>query len=102
MQRKTMKNDQEDEIMKKTQNCNACQFILEEETVSFGGMLLKYQFLACNNYDLRFHVRVDSGKEHVEATLGNRLDPALKLYRAIVRGRVTPCGLHDVVSDRCV
>ena len=88
--------------MKKTQNCNACQFILEEETVSFGGMLLKYQFLVCNHDDLRFRVSVDSGKEHVEATLGNRIDPALKLYHAIVRGRVTPCGLNDVVSDQFV
>ncbi len=89
-------------MMKKTQFCNTCQLTLEEETVSFGGMLITYQFLVCNRDDLRFCVRVDSGKEHVEASLGNRLDPALKLYHAIVRGRVTPCGLHDVVSDQCV
>ena len=85
--------------MRKTRTCSGCQLTLEEETVSFGGMLLKYQFLVCNEAELRFVVRVILGEEHMEAALGNRIDPALKLYRAIVRGRVTPCGLHDVVSD---
>ena len=89
----------EDATMRKAQNCNGCQLTLEEETVSFGGMLLKYQFLACNGAELRFMVRIVSGQERMEAVLGNRIDPALKLYRAIVRGRVTPCGLQDVVSD---
>lgn len=88
--------------MKTQHNCNTCQLILEEETVSFGGMLLKYQFAVCNGKDLHFLVRVASGREQVEAPLGDRIDPSLKLYRAIVRGRVTPCGLHDVVTDHCV
>lgn len=86
-------------MMRKTQICSRCQLTLEEETVSFGGMLLKYQFLVRNGAELHFVVRVILGQEHVEAALGNRIDPALKLYRAIVRGRVTPCGLQDVVSD---
>ena len=87
--------------MKKSQSCHTCQLTLEEETVSFGGMLLKYQFTVCNGDTLRFLVRITSGQEHTEAILGNRIDPSLKLYRAIVRGRVTPCGLHDVVTDYC-
>ena len=88
--------------MKKSHNCTVCQLTLEEETVSFGGMLLKYQFAVCNGDSLRFLVRITSGQEQMEAILGNRIDPSLKLYHAIVRGRVTPCGLHDVVTDYCV
>ena len=89
-------------MKKRNCNCNACRLTLEEETVSFGGMLLKYQLLICNGEDTKFYIRVATGDEHMEAALGNRVDPALKLYRAIVRGRVTPCGLQDVLSDLCV
>ena len=87
--------------MKKQSACRNCQLTLEEETVSFGGMLLKYQFAVCNDETPRFLVRITSGQERMEAILGNRIDHSLKLYRAIVRGRVTPCGLHDVVTDYC-
>ena len=86
--------------MKKNMNCDACKLTLEEETVSFGGLLLNYQLLVCNGKGSRFRVRVASGGEHMEAELGNQVTPALKLYHAIVRGRVTPCGLPDVIADR--
>ena len=88
--------------MKKAQNISLEKIILDEETVSFGGMLLNYQFAVCSNDSPRFYVRVAIGQEHMEAPLGDRIDPSLKLYHAIVRGRVTPCGLHDVVADYCV
>ena len=86
--------------MKTHMNCEACQVTLEEETVSFGGLLLNYQLLVCNGKGARFRVRVAAGEEHMEAELGNQVTSALKLYHAIVRGRVTPCGLPDVMADR--
>lgn len=85
--------------MKKQMNCEACKLILEEETVSFGGLLLNYQLLVCNGEESRFHVRITSGGEQMEAELGDQVTPAIKLYHAIVRGRVTPCGLPDVMAD---
>ncbi|MBR7098986.1 MAG: hypothetical protein IKC59_06185 [Clostridia bacterium] len=88
--------------MKKRACCEECKMILEEETVAFGGMLLHYQLLVCNGERGRFHIRVASGDEHTEAALGNRVSDAIKLYHSIVRGRVTPCGLSDVVSDFCM
>ena len=86
--------------MKKQMNCEVCKLTLEEETVSFGGLLLNYQLLVCNGGESRFCVRITSGGEQMEAELGNQVTPALKLYHAIVRGRVTPCGLPDVMADR--
>ena len=85
--------------MKRYMNCEACRVTLEEETVSFGGMLLNYQLLVSGGEGSRFRVRVAAGEEHMEAELGNQVTSALKLYHAIVRGRVTPCGLADVVAD---
>ena len=86
--------------MKKAQICTTSQTVLEEETISFGGMLLKYQFLVSGNQDHSFAVRISSGNEVAETVLGTRLSPAFKLYHAIVRGRVTPCCLAEVVSDQ--
>ena len=88
--------------MKNQQERRICRVTLEEETVSFGGMLLKYQLFVRNCEEGRFLIHVQSGDEHMEAVLGNRVDSALKLYHAIVRGRVTPCGLQDVVDDLLV
>ena len=88
--------------MKNKTGCEECKMILEEETVAFGGMLLHYQLLVCNGKGARFRVRVASGDEHTEAALGDQISDALKLYRSIVRGRVTPCGLYDVISDLCM
>ena len=65
--------------MKKQMNCDACRLTLEEETVSFGGLLLNYQLLICNGRGSRFRVRVSSGEEQMEAELGNQVTPALKL-----------------------
>ena len=84
----------------KKMNCEACRLTLEEETVSFGGLLLNYQLLVSNGRESRFLVRITSGEEQMEAGLGNQVTSALKLYHALVRGRVTPCGLLDVMADR--
>ena len=77
--------------------------VLTQETVSFGGMILDYRLVAYQSQTERFRIRVTSGKETVESTVGSDIEAALRAYRAILGGRVTPCGLEDVMYDlRCV
>ena len=87
--------------MKHFEACRGCRMVLEEESVTFGGMLLRYQLLVCNGGASRFLVRVSLGEEHTEAELGGRMETALSLYHTLVRGRVTPCGLSEVMADLC-
>lgn len=86
--------------MKKTNmNHSADSITLAEETVSFGGMMLQYRLLAKETYQDRFRIRVTSGQEQTEASVGSDISSALNSYRAVVNGRVTPCCLHDVMYD---
>lgn len=77
--------------------------VLTQEAVCFGGMLLDYRLVAYHSQTERFRIRITSGAETVESTVGNDIEAALRAYRAILNGRVTPCGLEDVMYDlRCV
>ncbi len=73
--------------------------ILIQETVRFGGMILDYRLVAYRSRTERFRIRITSGEEQVESTIGNDIDAALRVYRAVLHGRVTPCGLEDVMYD---
>ena len=75
--------------------------VLTEKTVSFGGMLLEYRLLGYAAYANRFRICILMGEERAEYAVGNDLDTALQLYHAVVGGRVTPCGLRDVLDDLC-
>lgn len=72
---------------------------LAQETVRFGGMILDYRLNAYPSRIERFRIRITSGDECAESTIGNDIDAALRIYRAILHGRVTPCGLDDVMYD---
>ena len=85
----------------KNERTEANAVTLTEEIISFGGMLLEYRLVACNTYADRFRIRVILGEERAECGTGNDIDLALRCYRAVVRGRVTPCGLSDVMYDLC-
>lgn len=85
----------------KNERSEANAITLTEEIISFGGMMLEYRLIACNTYADRFRIRVILGEERAEYGMGNDIDLALKCYRAVVRGRVTPCGLSDVMYDLC-
>lgn len=74
-------------------------FILAQETVRFGGMILDYRLVAYQSRTERFRIRITSGEERVESTIGNDIEAAVRVYRAVLRGRVTPCGLEDVMYD---
>lgn len=73
--------------------------LLAQETVSFGGMLLDYRLVACQSPSERFRICVASGDERVESVIGNDLEAALRTYRTVLQGRVTPCALEDVMYD---
>lgn len=87
--------------MKNTEQSAPNGILLKEETVSFGGMLLEYRLMVCNTYADRFRIRVQKGEERAEYSLGNDVEEAIRRYRAVVRGRVTPCGLEDVMLELC-
>lgn len=73
--------------------------VLVQETVHFGGMILDYRLIAYRSRTERFRIRITSGEERVESTVGNDIEAALRAYRAVLHGRVTPCGLEDVMYD---
>ena len=73
--------------------------VLVQETVHFGGMILDYRLIAYRSRSERFRIRITSGEERVESTVGNDIEAALRAYRAVLHGRVTPCGLEDVMYD---
>lgn len=73
--------------------------VLTQETVCFGGLILDYRLNAYLSHAKRFRIRVTSGSETAEYAIGNDIEKALRIYHIIVGGRVTPCGLADVLYD---
>ena len=73
---------------------------LAEETVLYGGMVLKY-CLTDEGTEMqnRFRVSVESGTEFAQTDLGNDICAATDCYRAVRDGSVTPCVLEEVVRD---
>lgn len=88
-------------MMKDKNQCNACRMVLEEETVRYGGMILEYRLLICRKRIDRFRIRITQGEESAEYGIGDRLEAALERYRLLVRGRVTPCCLREVLEELC-
>ena len=74
---------------------------LTEETVAFGGMILEYRLLVSDTSAGRFRIRISKSDERSEFVIGNDIDVAMRIYHAVVRGRVTPCALQDVLGDLC-
>lgn len=73
--------------------------VLAQETVRFGGMLLDYRLVASTSETDRFQIQISTGAEQAESGAGSDIEAALRAYRAVLRGRVTPCGLADVMYD---
>ncbi len=73
--------------------------ILTEETVAFGGMLLRYRLVETSDPVARFRLCAANGAETAEAPLGNDLCFAADCYRAARNGRAMPCTLSDIVED---
>lgn len=74
-----------------------CPIVLVGETVRFGGMILDYRLIAYPTQNERFHVRISTGRETAESVVGSDIEHALRIYRILLGGRVTPCGLAEVL-----
>lgn len=73
--------------------------VLAQETIRFGGMILHYRLAAYHSQTERFRIRVETGGEAAESSVGSDIETALRAYRMILGGRVTPCVLEDVMYD---
>lgn len=74
--------------------------VLTEENVCFGGMLIRYRLAVQNGAkNERFRLTIAKGEECCTADAGDDLFFAVDAYQKIVRGRVTPCTLEDVMAD---
>ena len=83
----------------KTREKREGEIVLAEETVCFGGMLLRYRLMAGESEINRFSILITKGRERSTAGLGNDVNRAVQFYNMVVAGRVTPCGLQDVMYD---
>ena len=71
-----------------------------EDHVYFGGMQLTYRLLLTPGEVMhRYSVSISLCDETCEAEAGNDLLSALENYQRIREGRVTPCGLDDVMQE---
>ena len=73
--------------------------ILAEDTVSAGGMTLRFRLTDDGKEDARFRVYAEHGNHCAEVALGNDICFAVDCYRAVRDGRVLPCTLEDVIAD---
>ena len=71
-----------------------------QDHVYFGGMQLTYRLLLTPGEVMhRYSVSISLCDETCEAEVGNDLLLALSHYQCIREGRVTPCGLDDVMQE---
>ena len=73
--------------------------ILADETILYGGMLLRYRLIDTNDPTGRFRLIVANGGELAEISVGDDIGFAADCYRSARDGGVTPCSLGDVVAD---
>ena len=79
---------------------NGQRIILCEDHVFFGGMQLNYQLLLLpHELQNQYYIAVLLAGERCEADAGGDLERALRQYRRIREGCVTPCGLDDVMRE---
>ena len=71
-----------------------------EDYIYFGGMQLTYRLLLLPGEVMHdYSISISLGKETCEAEAGNDLLLAIEHYQRIREGRVTPCGLDDVMQE---
>ena len=73
--------------------------ILADETILYGGMLLRYRLIDTDDATGRFHLLAANGAECAEISVGDDIGFATDCYRSARDGGVTPCTLGDVVAD---
>ena len=88
------------EVAMKSQVNSLESILLTEDHIYFGGMNLSYQLLVQTDPRMhRFYIRIQKSEEVETAELGTDLYRAVRCYRQIVDGTVTPCTLEEVLLD---
>ena len=71
-----------------------------EDHVCFGGMQLIYRLLLLPGEAMhQYSVSISLKEETCKSNAGNELLRAMEYYQRIREGRVTPCGLDDVMQE---
>lgn len=79
---------------------NELSMYIMEDTVRYGGMLLKYSLgVHCRADGRSFEILVVNGDERCSCQVGEDLLFATDCYRSLLWGRVTPCSAQDVIED---
>ena len=90
--------ENEEKTMKKSTNHSI--ITLCEDHVYFGGMHLTYRLLLLPGEVMHdYSISISLGKETCEGEAGCDLQLAIEHYQRIREGRVTPCGLDDVMQE---
>ena len=83
-----------------TKTTNQPIITLCQDHVYFGGMQLTYRLLLTPGEVMhRYSVSISLCDETCEAEAGDDILLALAHYQRIREGRVTPCGLDDVMQE---
>ena len=86
--------------MKSSQFKSGDTVLLTEDHIYFGGMSLSYQLLIETEKRIHhFYIRIQKSEEQEIADVGTDLYRAIRWYRSIVDGTVTPCTLAEVLED---
>lgn len=80
---------------------NHIKLVKDEERV-FEDLRIKYGFyaIAVCGMKTQYAIGVMSDTDECFACVGDNRESALFLYEAVISGGVTPCTLHDIVSDK--
>lgn len=76
--------------------------VIRKEERSFEGLCIKYGFYEICVPDMKrqYAIGVSTAGDECFVCLGADRDAACSLCEDIIFGGVTPCTLHDIVSDR--
>lgn len=80
---------------------NYIKLIKSEERV-FDELCIKYGFyeIGVREMKTQYAIGVSTDSEECFVSVGDDRESALFLCEAVISGGVTPCTLHDIVSDR--
>ena len=75
--------------------------LVKNEEREFEGLLIKYSFYEIGVHGMKpqYAIGISTAEEECFVSVGDDRESALFLCEAVISGGVTPCTLHDIVSD---
>ena len=79
---------------------NYIRLIRYEEKI-FENILIRYRFyeIVISDMKTQYAIAISTDTDECFASVGDNREAALFLCEAVISGGVTPCTLHDIVSD---